>query len=68
MHYPDEYWHATEIAYGIVYGGVELPWEWTTYFRLRSPMYGYFLACFLWVIKQLGMDYFIVVKMYPYIV
>ena len=28
--YPDEYWQGTEVAYDLVYGGVELPWEWQT--------------------------------------
>jgi hypothetical protein len=28
MKYPDEYYQGTEIAYHIVYGGVDVPWEW----------------------------------------
>ena len=26
--YPDEYWQGTEVAYHLVYGGVDLTWEW----------------------------------------
>ena len=29
MAHPDEYWQAIEPAYNMVYGGVQLPWEWT---------------------------------------
>lgn len=28
MAHPDEYWQAVEPAYNMVYGGVQLTWEW----------------------------------------
>ena len=68
MNHPDEYWQSIEVAYDIVYGGVELPWEWSPHYRMRSTVYAYFLGFFLWVIKHLGIDFFIVVKLYPYLV
>jgi len=65
--HPDEYWQATEVAYNYVYGGVELPWEWHKEYKLRNTIYPFYLICFLRIIKALGLDYSIVVKLYPYV-
>jgi len=54
--YGDEYWQGTEVAYGIVYGNVDLPWEWTPDYRIRCVLYPYFLALPLWIVKTLGLD------------
>lgn len=67
MVHPDEYWQATEVAYDYVYGGVELPWEWHPDYRLRNTVYPFYLIFFLTIIKKLGLDYAIVVKLYPYL-
>jgi Alg9-like mannosyltransferase family len=51
MVHPDEYWQATEVAYNLVYGGVDLPWEWSNAYRLRNTVYPYYLAAPLWALK-----------------
>lgn len=56
MLHPDEYWQAVEPAYNMVYGGVELTWEWDPSYRLRSTIYPTFLAIPLYVLKITGMD------------
>jgi hypothetical protein len=53
----DEYFQAIEPAYNMVYGGVELPWEWSDAYRLRSVLYPAYLALPFWFLKQLGLDY-----------
>lgn len=65
--HPDEYWQAVEVAYGMVYGGVVLPWEWFPDYRLRNTLYPSYLYCFLWTIKTLGLDYSFVIRVYPYL-
>jgi phosphatidylinositol glycan class B len=65
--YPDEYWQGTEVAYNIVYGGVELPWEWAPNYRIRNVVYPYFIAIPLWIIKTLGVDSREMVRLAPYL-
>ncbi len=64
---PDAYWQGTEVAYSLAYGGVELPWEWIPQYRIRSTIYPFYLYSYLWVIKTLGLDFAIVIRVYPYI-
>lgn len=65
--HPDAYWQATEVAYNMAYGGVELPWEWTSFYKLRNSIYPLYLYCYLGILKSIGLDYGFVVRMYPYI-
>jgi len=65
--YADEYWQGTEVAYNIVYGGVHLPWEWQTDFRLRNVIYPYYLALPMWLAKVVGLDTPLVVRLTPYV-
>jgi hypothetical protein len=51
MAHADEYWQAIEVAYNLVYGGVNLPWEWHTEYRLRNTLYPYYLATPLYLLK-----------------
>lgn len=67
MVHPDEYWQATEVAYNVVYGGVDLPWEWHDDYRLRNTVYPYYLAAPLWILKQLGLDTNLAVRLCPYL-
>ena len=53
MAHPDEYWQAIEPAYNMLYGGVELPWEWQNEYRLRSAIYPTYLAVPLYFLKSL---------------
>jgi hypothetical protein len=65
--YPDEYWQGTEVAYNIVYGGVELPWEWRPQYRIRNVLYPYYLSVPLFTAKILGIDSREVVIKAPYL-
>ena len=56
MVHPDEYWQAVEPAYDMVYGGVELTWEWNPSYRLRSTIYPSLLAVPLYLLKITGLD------------
>lgn len=67
MGHPDEYWQAIEPSYNIVYGGVELPWEWDSFYRLRSTMYPYFLSLPLYLLKITGLDSYETVRACPLI-
>jgi hypothetical protein len=51
MVHPDDLWQGVEPAYNMVYGGVELPWEWSPEYRLRSTIYPSYLAVPLWILK-----------------
>lgn len=51
----------------MVYGGVELSWEWRDDYRLRSYLYPSYLALPLWLLKKLGLDYGTAVRTCPYI-
>lgn len=51
----------------MVYGGVDVSWEWMPEYRLRNTIYPCYLACFLWVVKFLRIDYFAVVRVCPYL-
>jgi hypothetical protein len=50
MVHPDGIWQSIEIAYDIVYGGVDLPWEWRKEYKIRSAVYPYILAGPLYVL------------------
>ena len=65
MAHPDEYWQAIEPAYNMVYGGVQLPWEWIGSYKLRSAIYPTYLAIPLAALKYLGLDYAYAVKLCP---
>jgi len=67
MAHPDEYWQAIEPAYNLVFGGVDLPWEWVGSYKLRSALYPTYLAIPLAVLKYLGLDYAYAVKISPQI-
>jgi hypothetical protein len=54
--HPDEYWQGTEIAYHMVYGGVNVPWEWNASFRIRSYLYPMYLALPLRIMDFLSID------------
>lgn len=55
--HPDELFQCTQIAYDIVFGGVELPWEWRDPYRLRNVLYPMYLSWPLWILKYTRMDY-----------
>jgi phosphatidylinositol glycan class B len=42
----------------MVYGGVELPWEWSDAYKLRSVLYPVYLAIPFWFLKITGLDYY----------
>lgn len=65
MAHPDEYWQAIEPAYNMIYGGVELPWEWRKEYRLRSALYPSYLAIPLWLLKTLWLDFGYAVRTCP---
>ena len=49
--HPDQLWQATQVAYNWVYGGVYLPWEWSTDYQLRNAVYPAYLAAPLYALK-----------------
>lgn len=49
----------------MVYGGVDLPWEWRDEYRLRSSLYPLFLSLPLRLLKALGLDYGYAVRTCP---
>ena len=53
----DEYWQGTEIAYNMVYGGVDVPWEWRPKYRIRNTLHPMYLSIPLRVLKLFGLDY-----------
>lgn len=67
MVHPDEYWQAVEVAYNFVYGGVDLPWEWTADYRIRNTVYPFYLVMFLQTLKFTGLDTPWAVRNYPYL-
>ena len=66
MH-PDELFQGTQIAYDIVFGGVDLPWEWKDPYRLRNALWPMYLSWPLWILKYTRMDYPKLVLMSPYL-
>lgn len=64
--YPDEYWQGTEVAYNMVFGGVDLPWEWLDDNRIRSYLYPFYLSLPLRILKALNLDssYFLMTNCY----
>jgi len=65
--YPDEYWQGTEVAYDMVYGGVDLTWEWQAKSRIRSVLYPFYLSLPLRAAKLLHLDYYFVVRCSYYV-
>ena len=65
--HPDQIWQATQPAYEWIYGGVELPWEWSADYRLRNALYPAYLAGPLFILKQLGLDTQMTVLLQPYL-
>ena len=57
MVHPDEYWQATQPSYNMVYGGVDLSWEWHPDFKLRNVVYPAYLAGPLYILKHFEVDY-----------
>ena len=49
----------------MIYGGVELPWEWRDEYRLRSALYPSYLALPLWFLNKLGLDYGYAIRTCP---
>lgn len=49
----------------MVYGDVELTWEWREDYRLRSALHPTYFAFPLWILKQLGLDYGFAVRSSP---
>ena len=68
MEHPDEYWQVTQVAYHIVYGGVDLPWEFHTDYRLRNTIYPLIQAIPLYALKTTGLDTNTAVRLCPYLV
>ena len=66
MLHPDEYYQGTEVAYQIVFGRVDLPWEWFPEYRLRNVLYQHYLAIPLYILRQLSLDYQPFVRIAPY--
>jgi phosphatidylinositol glycan class B len=64
---PDELFQGTQIAYDIVYGGVDLPWEWREPYKIRNALYPIYLSWPLFVLKKLKIDYRDLVLASPYI-
>lgn len=55
------------MAYNIVYGGVELPWEWRSKYRIRNVLYPMYLSIPLWILKFLRLDTYYMVRLSPYL-
>jgi len=51
----------------MIFGGVTLPWEWIDSYKLRSAIYPTYLSLPLVIIKFLGIDYHLVVRLCPYL-
>ena len=65
MSHPDEYWQSIEVAYNMVYGGVQLTWEWDDSYKIRSTIYPAYLAVPLYLLKLLGIDNGYMVRICP---
>jgi hypothetical protein len=65
--YPDEYWQATEVAYNMLYGGVDLPWEWSSDNRIRNVLYPFYLSIPLRILDFLHLDYYYTVRASYYV-
>jgi hypothetical protein len=46
----------------MVFGGVDLPWEWHSDSRIRNVLYPYYLSIPLRILKFLGLDYYWTVR------
>ena len=64
--HPDEFWQVTQVAYNWVYGGVNLPWEFKSQYRLRNVLYPAYIAAPMYFVKLLGLDSPTVVYYLPY--
>ena len=60
--HPDEYWQAIAPAYHMVYGDVNLPWEWDPEYKLRSAIYPIYLAIPMKILQILRLDYGFVIR------
>ena len=67
LYHPDELYQGTQVAYNMVYGGVDLPWEWQDEYRLRNTLYPFYLSIPLWLLKWARLDYRFLVVASPYI-
>jgi len=65
VQHPDEYWQSMEPAYNMVYGGVQLPWEWSKESMLRSTIYPFYLSLPLYLLKATGLDSSLAVMLCP---
>ena len=65
--HPDHIFQGTQVAYNMVYGGVDMAWEFTPQWRLRNALYPTFLAVPLYAMKWLGIDSGYAVLMQPYL-
>ena len=52
----DEYYQGTEVAYNMIFGNVDLTWEWYDENRIRGVIYPTYLTLFLRVIKFFEID------------
>mmetsp|Transcript_11454 Transcript_11454/g.19375 ORF Transcript_11454/g.19375 Transcript_11454/m.19375 type:complete len:109 (-) Transcript_11454:1351-1677(-) len=83
MAHPDDMWQVSQVAYKNVYGNagsieeqqqvedgvfVDLPWEYHTDYRLRNVIYPMFHSLPLWMLKTMGVDYNVAVRVCPYVV
>jgi phosphatidylinositol glycan class B len=51
---PDEVWQSQEVAHYFIFGQGFLTWEWKR--KIRSFAYPFFLSCFYWTLKVVGLD------------
>jgi len=65
--HPDELFQGTQIAYDMVYGGVDLPWEWRYPYRIRNALYPIYLSWPLRILKYFRIDFQPLVLASPYI-
>lgn len=74
MAHPDEYWQVTQVAYRAVYADpengydIDLPWEYHNDYRLRNTIYPLFHALPMYVLKTIGLDGNMAIRLCPYFV
>lgn len=54
--HPDEYYQGTEVAYNMVFGNVEVTWEWWDENRIRGVIYPSYLSIPLRILKYFQID------------
>ena len=67
LYHPDELYQGTQVAYNMVYGDVDLPWEWKDPYRLRNTLYPFYLSLPLWLLKWTRLDFNYLVIASPYL-